>query len=174
MLHAAVRTLTCCTCCAACRDALRMQAASPRSHHGERVRSGVPQRAPRADGAPEGPLSLAALLVRSRAWPRLAWCSLCSSSALSAALGRLRASSMAASATPATTQRSGRRPQLLQRPLLRRRLLRCRRCSPRMQAATLACRSVSVQLLSYSRSKACREAPSRSRWAPPCPPCVAG
>ena len=75
MLHCAVRTLTHCACCCGCRDVLRMQAAAAYSHRSDKVSNIVPLLPTGADGAPEEPLSLAAVLlfsaVRLRAPQRL-------------------------------------------------------------------------------------------------------
>jgi hypothetical protein len=38
-------------CCAACRHGLKMEQAATRSHHADKVRSRLPQRAPCADGS---------------------------------------------------------------------------------------------------------------------------
>ena len=51
------------TCCTGCRYALRMDPSAARSHHADKVRSGVPQRAPRAMCSARTPLSRAAVLV---------------------------------------------------------------------------------------------------------------
>ena len=63
MLVHSHRTLTLCGCCAAVREELRMDPPAKRSHHAEKVRSGVPQLAPRSDAAQQGPLSRHAALV---------------------------------------------------------------------------------------------------------------
>lgn len=60
--HARFLLLLCCSCRCE-RDPPAMEAPAKRSHHADKVSSGVPQRAPRGDGSAWPPLSRAAVLM---------------------------------------------------------------------------------------------------------------
>src|SRR4051812_12761224 len=61
-----------CCCSAVCSDALRMEQTAKRSHHADKVSSGVSQHGPRADASLMGPLSHTSVCccvpVRTRAY----------------------------------------------------------------------------------------------------------
>lgn len=158
MLHCAGFSHARSPCCCGYRDVRCLLSATPAMSEHSRVSAHIDNTATTASAAQEGALSRAAALVCCAAWPCLAMGCDCSSSAPSAAHGRLRTTDTAASATIATISNSGT-PPLHSHPVRQLLLLLClHRCSIVRRAASTNSRSSSAQPSSRSTRLATRGA----------------
>ena len=138
-------TDTCRCCHGAGEDSLRMQSAAKRSHHAEKVSSGMPQRAPHEMSSAWTPLSHTVVFVSCSAWVCLGACVDCSIHASSAALSAVPSKEIGFTSVLPAIMSVATPPLLLQSPLPLRLLLHLSRCSDVQLAASTSSLSSSGQ-----------------------------
>lgn len=127
-----------CRCCCAGRDALKMDSEAKRSHHAEKVRSGVPQPAPRAHGSARRPPSRAAVLMPCCGWVLVGGSGLCSIRASSAANRRQGVRERSMASARSATMLAAIPPPPLQQPPPLPRPLRLSPCSAVRAAVSIS------------------------------------
>ena len=138
-------TDTCRCCDGTGEDSLKMQSAANRSHHAEKVSSGVPQCAHMEICQAWTALSHASVLVPCSAWVCLGACVDCSIHASSVALSALPSKEIGITSVLPAIMSVATPPLLLQSPLPLRLLLHLSRCSDVQLAASTSSLSSSGQ-----------------------------